>query len=166
MSNDAPVDLYIAAYSDPDAAKQDFEALKELVKEGVIFVVVAVLVRRDDEGKITVDENAHEVAKGAMVGALAGFVIGLIFPPALIASTVVTGAAGAGIGGLMSMSREHKIEKDLEDVLPPGSSGIVAIFDEIWVTQVEKALAKADKVDKEKVDKASVDEAKQAASSG
>jgi uncharacterized membrane protein len=124
---------------------------------------VAVLVSRDAEGKLTVKENAHEVAKGGMVGALGGFVLGLIFPAGVIAATVVGGAAGAGIGGLTSHHREHEIKKELEDVLPPDSSGIVAIFDEVWVEQVEKALAKAEKVDKEKIDKESVERAKEAA---
>ena len=165
MASDAPVDLYIATYGDADSAQADFDALKELVKEGVIFVDVAVLVSRDSEGKITVKENAHEVAKGAMVGAAAGFVIGLLFPPALIASTVVTGAGGAAVGGLLSHHREHEIKKNVEDVLPENSSGIIAIFDEIWVTQVEKALAKAAKVDKEKVDKDSMEQVKEAAKS-
>ena len=165
MSSHAPVDLYIATYGDADSAQADFDALKELVKEGVIFVDVAVLVSRDSEGKITVKENAHEVAKGSMIGAAAGFVIGLLFPPALIASTVVTGAGGAAVGGLLSHHREHEIKKNVEDVLPENSSGIIAIFDEIWVTQVEKALAKAAKVDKEKVDKDSMEQVKEAAKS-
>ena len=165
MSNDVPVDLYIAAYGDADGAQADFDGLKELVKEGVIFVDVAVLVSRDDEGKITVKENAHEVAKGSMIGAAAGVVIGLIFPPSIIASAVVTGAGGAAVGGLMSHHREHEIKKDVEDVLPKDSSGIIAVFDEVWVTQVEKALAKAEKIDKEKVDKASMEQAKEAAKS-
>jgi uncharacterized membrane protein len=162
--SDVPVDLYIAAYDDADAAQEDFDALKELVKDGVIFMDVAVLVSRDAEGKLTVKENAHEVAKGGMVGALGGLVLGLIFPAGVIAATVVGGAAGAGIGGLMSHHREHEIKKEIEDVLPPDSSGIIAIFDEVWVEQVEKALAKAEKVDKEKIDKESVEKAKEAAS--
>jgi uncharacterized membrane protein len=165
MTTDVPVDLYIAAYDDPDAAREDFDDLKALVKEGLIFVDVAVLVRRGEDGKVEVQENAHEVAKGAIVGAAAGFLIGLIFPPALIASTVVTGAAGAGIGELMSLHRERKIEKDLEDVLPLGSSGIIAVFDEVWVAQVEKALKKASKVDKDQVDRADVDAIKESATS-
>src|SRR4029450_14054036 len=78
--SDVPVDLYIAAYDDADAAQEDFDVLKELVKDGVIFMDVAVLVSRDAEGKLTVKENAHEVAKGGMVGALGGLVLGLVFP--------------------------------------------------------------------------------------
>jgi uncharacterized membrane protein len=165
MSKDTavPVDLYIAAYADPDSAKGDFDALKELVAAGVIFMDAAVLISRDEDGKITVDENAHEVAKGSMVGAVGGLVLGLIFPPGLIAAAVAGGAAGAGVGGLRSAHREKEIKKNVEDVLPPGSSGIVAVFSEIWVTQVEKALAKAEKIDKEKVDPDSVEKVKAAA---
>ena len=163
MSSDVPVDLYIAAYNDADAAQQDYDVLKELVKEGIIFVDVAVLVSRDDDGKLSVKESAHEVAKGSMVGAAAGVVLGLIFPPAIIASAVVTGAGGAALGGLLSHHREHEIKKNVADVLPNNSSGIIAIFDEVWVKEVEKALAKAEKIDKEKIDKESVEKVKQAA---
>ena len=63
----------------------------------------------------------------------------------------------------MSHHREHEIKKDVEDVLPPGTSGIVAVFEEVWVAQVEKALAKAEKIDKEKVDRDSVEQVKEAA---
>ena len=146
-----------------DSAGGDFQALKGLVKEGAIFIDVAVLVSRDADGKITVDENAHEVAGGSMIGAAAGFVIGLIFPPGLIAATVVGGAAGAGAGGLISHHRGSEIKKDVEDVLPPGSSGIVTIFDVTIKPKIDAALSKASKVDEEEVDAASVEQAKEAA---
>jgi uncharacterized membrane protein len=166
MGKDDPRALYIAAYDDPDSARGDFDALKELVRAGAIFVDVAVLVRRDDDGKLTVDENAHEVAGGTMVGAAAGLLIGLIFPPAVIASTVVGGAAGAGLGGLLSHHRETEIKKDIEDVLPPGSSGIVTVFDITWKPKVDEALAKASKVDEEQVKADSVEQVKEAAERG
>ena len=53
----------------------------------------------------------------------------------------------------------------MEEVLPPGSSGIVALFEEQWVENVEKALAKADSVDKHEVDADSAQDVKAAASS-
>jgi|SRR6187200_1859609 len=159
-----PVALYIAAYDDPDAAKGDFDALKELVKAGVIFVDVAVLVSRDADGKISVKENAHEVAAGTMVGAAAGLLIGLIFPPAFLASGVVGGAVGAGVGGLVSAHRESEIKKDVEDVLPPGSSGIITLFDITWKPKVDEALSKASKIDEEDVDADSAAKLKEEAS--
>ena len=123
MGKDDPVALYIAAYDDPNAAQGDYDALKELVKAGAIFVDVAALVSRDDEGKLYVKENAHEVAGGTMVGAAAGLLIGLIFPPAFLASGVVGGAVGAGVGKLVKMDRTSDIKKEVEDVLPPGRRG-------------------------------------------
>ena len=155
--------LYIAAYDDPGSARGDFDALKELVKAGAIFIDVAVLVSRDEDGNIKVDENAHEVAGGTMVGAAAGLVIGLIFPPGLIAATVVGGGAGAGIGGLVSHHRGNEIKKDVEDVLPAGSSGIVTVFDVNVKPKVDQALSKASKVDEEEVDAASVEKVQDAA---
>jgi uncharacterized membrane protein len=166
MAKDDPKVMYIAAYDDAGSAKGDFDALKELVHEGAIFIDVAVLVSRDDEGKIAVKENAHEVAGGSMLGAAAGLVIGLIFPPGIIAATVVGGAAGAGLGGLLSHHRGTEIKKDIEDVLPLGTSGIITVFDITVKPKVDKALAKASKVDEEEVDAASVEQVKKAAEKG
>src|SRR3954463_11205375 len=100
MGKDDPVALYIAAYDDPNAAQDDYDALKELVKAGAIFVAVAAVVRRGDRGKLSVKETPPEVAGGTMVGSAAGLLIGLIFPPAFLASGVVGGAVGAGVGKL------------------------------------------------------------------
>jgi uncharacterized membrane protein len=163
MGKDDPVVLYIAAYDDPDAAKDDFAVLKELVKSGAIFVDVAVLVRRADDGTITVDENAHEVAAGSIVGAGAGLLLGLIFPPSIIAAGIVGGAVGAGVGGLVSHHRETEIKKDVEQILPAGSSGIVALFDVTWKPKVDETLSKASKVDSEEVDADSAKPVKDAA---
>ena len=163
MGKDDPVALYIAAYDDPGAAQTDWDALKGLVKAGAIFVDVAALVSRDEEGKISVKENAHEVAGGTIVGGAAGLLIGLIFPPAFLASGVVGGAIGAGVGKLVKHGRESDIEKDVEEVLPPGSSGIIAMFDITWKPKVDETLTKASKIDKEEVDAASAEAVKEAA---
>jgi hypothetical protein len=48
----------------------------------------------------------------------------------------------------------------VEDVVPPGSSGVVAVLEEIWVDEVEKQLAKADKKACKAVDKQTANELK------
>src|SRR6478672_4027229 len=95
-ASEAPLDLYIAAYNDPDSAQADWDGIKSLVSSGIITPLAIVLVSRDDDGKIHVKDNAHEVAVGTTLGALGGALIGLIFPPAFLASAVVGGAVGAG----------------------------------------------------------------------
>ena len=106
--NDTPVDLYIAAYSDPDAAQTDWDAIKELAKQKTITVDGLVLVSRGMDGKIDVKDNFHTTGHGAAWGAGAGLLVGLIFPPALLASGLVGAAAGAGIGGSSPTLRKRR----------------------------------------------------------
>ena len=161
---DAPVDLYIAAYADPDAARADWDTVKELAKDDVIKVDGLILVSRRADGKIHVDDDFHETRKGAVWGAVGGAVVGLIFPPALLASAAVGAGIGAGTGALVSHGRKEEIKADVDDTLPLDSSGIVAIFEERWADDIDKALSNASNVTKEKVDPDSADQVKAAAS--
>ncbi len=158
--SDAPLDLYIAGYDDPTSAKEDFDALKKAQHEGIVFIDGAVLVTRDADGTMHVKESgdAH-VFKGATVGVAGGFVLGLFAPP-LLGAMVVGGALGGLVGKLNKHRDEKGIAKDVEDVVPPGTSGVVAVFEEIWVDEVERQLAKADKKAVKKADKQTADELK------
>jgi uncharacterized membrane protein len=163
-ATDAPVDLYIAAYADPDAARADWDALKELAKNDTIKVDGLVLVSRRADGKIHVDDNFHETRKGAIWGAVGGAVVGLIFPPSLLAGALVGAGIGAGTGALASAGEKAAIKADVEETLPLNSSGIVAIFEEQWAGDIDSALSNASNVTREKVDKDSANEVKAAAS--
>jgi uncharacterized membrane protein len=146
--HDVPLDLYIAAYSDESAAQQDWDGLKQLAKDKVITIDGLVLVSRDLDGKIHVKDNAHEAGLGAAIGAVGGAIVGLIFPPSILAAAVVGGGIGAGAGAITDLIQKRNVKADLEEVLVPGSSGIVALFEERWAADVEKALAKADKAER------------------
>jgi uncharacterized membrane protein len=159
-TTEAPVDLYVAAYDDKDAARNDWNTIKELAKADTIKVDGLVLVSRGADGKINVDDDFHETRTGAKWGAVGGAVVGLIFPPALLASAAVGAGIGAGAGKLVSHGNKEEIKADVEDTLPLNSSGIVAIFEEQWEGDIDKALSKASNVTKEKVDKDSADEVK------
>jgi uncharacterized membrane protein len=163
-ADDAPVDLYIAVYPDPDAARGDWDAIKQLANDDVIKVDGLVLVSRRSDGKIHVDDDFHETRKGAVWGAVGGAVVGLIFPPALLASAAVGAGVGAGIGGLISHGQKAEIKADVEDTLPLNSSGVVAIFEEQWADAIDRALSNASKVTKEQVDRDSADQVKAAVS--
>jgi uncharacterized membrane protein len=163
-STDAPVDLYIAAYDDPDAARGDWDAISQLAQDDVIKVDGLILVSRRSDGKIHVDDDFHEAARGAAWGAVGGAVIGLIFPPSLLAGAAVGAGIGAGAGALLSHGEKAEIKTDVEDVLPLNSSGIVALFEEQFADDIDKALSNASNVTKEKVDGDSADQVKADAS--
>ena len=161
--SDAPVDLYIAAYSDPDAAQEDWDDIKQLVADKVITVDGLILVSRGNDGKIEVKDNASDLGKGTVIGAVGGALVGLIFPPAILASAAVGAGLGAGTGAILDHRHKKEIKADVEDVLPAGSSGIVALFEERWVEDVENSLAKADKVTRKEVDADSAEQVKETA---
>ncbi len=144
--DDATQDLYVAAYSQPRTAEEDWTALKGLVLDDVIKVEALALVNRDDDGKVHVKDTTNEPGIGAVVGAIGGGLVGLIFPPALLASAVVGTGVGMGAGTVLDRVTKRKVRSDVEWAVPVGGSGIVVVFDEQWVNEVEKALIRADKV--------------------
>ncbi len=158
--SEAPLDVYIAGYDDPASAKADFDSLKKAQREGIVFIDGAILVNRDADGTMHVKESGdHDVFKGATVGVAGGFVLGLFAPP-LLGAMVVGGAIGGLLGKLAKHHEEKAIGKDAEDVIAPGKSGVVAVFEEIWVDEVASQLAKANKKSVKQADKKTADELK------
>jgi arylsulfatase len=69
-------------------------------------------------------------------------VVGLFAPP-LLASVVVGGAAGALAGKFARHRVESGLEEKMGAALPPGSAGIVAIYDRAKAGTVDAALTSA-----------------------
>jgi uncharacterized membrane protein len=140
---DTEFDVVIAAYLIPDLAKQEFDALVELVEDKQLEVEGVALVREDADGNITVEETGdHLGRKGVAIGGGVGVALGLLAPP-LLASAVVGGA----VGGLVAKFAKHKVDSGLGEklgaALPPGSAGIVAIYDRAKSDTVTATLVSA-----------------------
>jgi len=84
----------------------------------------------------------HLGRKGLTTGGGVGLVVGLFAPP-LLASAVVGGAAG----GLIGKFARHKVETGLGEklgaALPPGTAGLIAIYDRAKADVVDKTLVSA-----------------------
>ena len=155
--------LVVGAYSAAEAAGADYKALKAGEDAGEYQVVGAVVMHRDAEGKVDVDEHdsgAH-VGGGAVLGGTAGLVVGLFAPP-LLAATAVGAGIGAVVGKLSKKHQEKHLGVEMEEYLPPGSSAVVAIVDDVWADRVEAALVKADKRINKAIDKGDYDELQKA----
>ena len=72
-------------------------------------------------------------------------------------------SAEAGLKALLLLNEQREIKADVEEVLPPDSSGIVAVFEERWSEDLDQALKSADVIKKEKVDRESAEQVKAAA---
>jgi uncharacterized membrane protein len=141
--SDTEFDVVIAAYLIPDLAQKEFDALVKLVEDEQVEVEGVVLVTVDADGTVAVKETGdHLGRKGLEIGGGVGLVVGLFAPP-LLAATVVGGA----VGGVIGKFTRHKVESGLEEkmgaALPPGSAGIVAIYDRSKTDTVNATLANA-----------------------
>ena len=141
--SDTEFDVVIAAYLIPDLAQQDFDALVKLVEDDQLKVEGVALVTVDADGAVAVKETGdHLGRKGLEIGGGVGLAVGLFAPP-LLAATVVGGA----VGGVVGKFARHRVESGLEDkmgaALPPGSAGIVAIYDRAKTDIVNTTLASA-----------------------
>lgn len=132
--------LLVAAYDDETTARQDFAAMKSVDD---LDVVAAVVLSRDDEGKVHAKEHGGKLVRyGTALGAVGGVVVGLFAPPLLLAG-VVGAAVGAGTGEILKRHEERQIGVDAQEWLPNGSSAIVAVIDDVYLDRVDKAVEHA-----------------------
>jgi uncharacterized membrane protein len=156
--------LVVGSYADAGAAGDDFNTLKAGEKAGEYEVVGAVVMNRDASGKVDVHEHgdAH-VAGGATLGAVGGLVVGLFAPP-LLAATAIGAGIGAVIGKLSKRHQEKKLGVDVEEYLPPGSSAVVAVVDDVYADKVQNALVNSDKRINKAIDSGDYDDLQKAIS--
>jgi arylsulfatase len=153
-------DVLIAAYLFEDLAKQDFDAVLKLAEDKAVTVEGVVLVQKDDTGAVQVKETGdHLGRKGAKVGGGVGLVVGLFAPP-LLAATAVGAAAGAVLGKFAKHRLENGIAEKMDAALPPGSGGVIAVYDSAGADAVDKALTNAVKKSVAQIDGASAKELK------
>ena len=159
MSDDKK-DVLIAAYLFADLAQRDFEAVLKLANDKTITVEGVVLVQKDTDGEVHVTETGdHLGRKGLKIGGGAGLVVGLLAPPLLAATAV-----GAAAGGVMAKFAKHRLEsgigEKMDEALPPGSGGVIAIYDSDGADAVDQALVNAVKKSVAQVDGLSAKELK------
>src|SRR5207344_3649808 len=119
-----------------------------------------VLVTKDAEGEVHVEETGdHLGRKGVKVGGGVGLAVGLFAPP-LLAATAVGVAAGAVTGKFAKHRLESGIAEKMDDALPPGSGGVITVYDSEGHDAVDAALANAVKKSVAQIDGTSAKELK------
>ena len=160
MSDDT-LDVLIAVYLVPELAELDFDALVALVEDGSVESEGVILVTKDADGEVHVTETGdHLGRKGAKLGGGVGLVVGLFAPP-LLAATAVGAAAGAVMGKLAGRRVASGIGEKMDEALPPGSSGVIAIYDHAHAELVDATLVNAIRQSTASIDKASAKELKE-----
>ena len=130
----------VAIYDEMSTAESDWAAVEAAAKTSAVDLADAALVERSASGEvISVHRQAHH---GWGKGAVAGAVVGLIFPPSLVGSAVVGGLGGALVGRLSRCLGRSDV-KDLGEVMDRSEIAIVVVASVDSVAKVDEVLAGA-----------------------
>jgi uncharacterized membrane protein len=107
----------------------------------------------DAEGKVHLGKaTEHSTKTGLKWGVVGGALLGLVFPPTIIAGAVGAGTLGAVLGKARNVFHRHGITDELTGVMKPNTAGILAIVEDTAVVEIRKALEQADEIVSRAVD--------------
>ncbi len=138
MAREQTIMVLMAGYFSRDAAAEDATSVRDSKADLVGLVVVS----KDLEGKVEVEEHDKAVRKGALAFGGAGFVIGLAAPP-LLAATAIGAAIGAGVGKTVQRKVAAGIEEQAQDSIPIGGAGLMVAYPPASAPVVEAAVKRA-----------------------
>ena len=152
-ATDGAYTLFVADFSETGTAMEAYEALKSIEDGRHVSIEGVLVVKRDAEGKLEVQKATdHSAKSGLKWGIVGGVVLGVLFPPSILGSAAVLGAAGAGTGKLRELHHRSELATELESAIAPGHSGILALVSDPGAVEIRKALAKADGIVESAVD--------------
>lgn len=136
-----PIQLIVAAYSDQDEAGRRLAELKDGRRAGMLGIIDAAAVSKDDDGELRLTNAKHRGRRGLLTGGIVGAMIGVLAGPVGWAA-----AGGGAIGALRGRLRSAPLKTELlgiGDDLPPGSSVLVAVVEHTWVERLRTELQAA-----------------------
>ena len=122
-----PLIAFIATYDDVADARQDYEEVQRAHDQGFIGDYDAAIVWKNDRGKIEIDSVSDEESrKWLWAGLGVGALIGLIFPPSILASSAIGALAGAVIGKFRDGIAQDDLEQ-MSDALTGDNAALVVV---------------------------------------
>ena len=147
---------YVGVYPDAAAADADYDLVKDLHTEvGLIDAYDAAVIERRDDGKVKISRK-HETPTrvGGVLGGGVGLATGLVialFPFAgigagLLAATTAGGAVLGAVAGHAAAGLSRSDLKELGEHLDAGQAGLVVVGVSDMGAKIERAMARAEKV--------------------
>lgn len=119
--------LVVVGYKDIHKAEEVRLQLGKLQRDYLLDLEDAVVVVKNDKGKVKVNQAFNLTAAGAMSGGFWGALIGLLFLNPIL-GLAVGASAGAVSGALSDVGIDDNFMKELGDTLTPGSSALFVLL--------------------------------------
>jgi len=119
--------LTVLSFNNPTQAFQLQEALVKLQGESLFNLSDAVVITRDDAGKVKLHQSLGAAVGGsAAAGSVAGLILGAIFMNPWVGSAVGSGV-GAIAGALTDLGTDDRFMKELGATFKPGTSALAML---------------------------------------
>jgi uncharacterized membrane protein len=139
---DKDVFLFVGTYESEDDARVDYDVVKALHDEGAIGTYDMAIVSKDERDKIHVKKREKPTEHGAWTGVAVGAVVGILFPPSIIATGVVGGVTGGLVGHFWrGMSRADV--KELGELIDEGQTALVVVGESKFREYLDRAFTRA-----------------------
>jgi uncharacterized membrane protein len=133
--------LVVIDYESEVKAEEVRLALLKMQKEYLIDLADAVVVVRDDKGKVKLRQLYNLTAAGAASGGFWGALVGLLFLNPLF-GFAVGAAAGAISGALKDVGIDDNFMKSLGETLKPGTAALCVLIRHMTPDKVVDELQK------------------------
>jgi uncharacterized membrane protein len=144
MAEPDAVFIYIGTYPNKAAAQADYEVVKGLHAADLVGTYEAAVVTKDEEGKVHLHEHEPTTERAGWGGAVAGALIGIVFPPVIPGTALAGAAVGAAIAHLWrGLSRSDV--KELGELIDQGEATLLVVGEGTLDHALDEAALKAEK---------------------
>jgi uncharacterized membrane protein len=133
-------DLIAIGYPDETTAIEAQEEAERLAHDLVIQPDAIAAIVRHQDGKIKVHSSAHAVAGGTAYGMFWGLLFGLLFFVPFLGMAVGAGM-GALFGKIEKSGVNKEFQKQVQDMLQPGTSALFLVVEKITPDKAVDALS-------------------------
>jgi uncharacterized membrane protein len=135
-------EMIVVAFDNENDADQVLDSLKGMESMDILDLKNAAVIVRDSSGEVKIKETSDfDTKQGAMGGAAAGAVLGLL-GGGFLRGALLGAAGGAAAGKFIDLGLDDDFLKEIGDNLGPGTSAVVALVD---FEQVDQAMEELDK---------------------
>lgn len=132
-------DLVAITYPDEQTAEAARKRVLELQSEYLISLEDAVVVVKDADGRIKLNQMFNATAAGAASGSFWGFLVGLVFMMPI--AGVLLGAAAGALGGKLSdYGINDQFMKNVAASMQPGNAGLFLLIKNMTTDKVVAGL--------------------------
>ena len=133
-------DLVFIAFDNEKQAEEVRDKVLEMQREYLIEVDDAVVMVRDQNSRVKLNQLMHPAAGGAVAGAFWGMLIGWFFLMPVASAAV--GAAGGALGGaLVDVGiNDQDMKQQANEALKPGTAGLFLLIRKMTTDKVLEDL--------------------------